>query len=96
MAIDKIAGAGMNMAKGQNATQSVDQVFGEMLTSAIKDTMAAQKTAESMTMAAAQGENVPMHKIVQATSEAELTLQTMLTVRDRAVEAYQKVIQMPI
>lgn len=96
MAIDKIAGASLNMGKSQNATKSVDQAFGDVLTTAIKDTMAAQKNAEAMTLAAAQGENIPMHKIVQATSEAELTLQTMLTVRDRAVEAYQQIIQMPI
>jgi flagellar hook-basal body complex protein FliE len=32
----------------------------------------------------------------QAISQAQLTLQTLVTVRDRAVEAYQEVIRMPI
>jgi flagellar hook-basal body complex protein FliE len=49
-----------------------------------------------MTVAAASGENVPMHKVIQSVSEAELTLQTMLTVRDKAVEAYQEILRMPI
>lgn len=78
--------------KAPSATQS----FSDMVTKAIEKTTDTQKHAEKMTVAAASGENVPMHEVIQAVSEAELTLQTMITVRDRAVEAYQEVLRMPI
>ena len=70
--------------------------FAEILQGMVKQTVAAQGKAESLTMAAAQGDNVPLHEVVQAISQAQLTLQTLVSVRDRAVEAYQEVIRMPI
>lgn len=75
---------------------SASDTFSDMVTKAIQKTADTQKTAEKMTVAAASGENVPMHEVIQAVGEAELTLQTMLTVRDKAVEAYQEILRMPI
>ncbi len=34
--------------------------------------------------------------VVQAVSNAELTLQTVVAVRDRVVNAYQEIMRMPI
>ncbi len=58
--------------------------------------MDSQKNAQALSLASANGENVPMHKVIEAVSQAELTLQTLVTVRDKAVEAYQQIQQMPI
>tara|TARA_R110000868_G_scaffold262401_2_gene521017 strand:+ start:3711 stop:4004 length:294 start_codon:yes stop_codon:yes gene_type:complete len=77
-------------------TPSTSNAFSDMVTKALSKTADTQKHAEVMTQAAAAGENVPMHEVIQAVSEAELTLQTMLTVRDKAVEAYQEILRMPI
>jgi len=49
--------------------------------------------------AAAQGfatQNVDAQAVVEALSEAELALQTAITVRDRIVAAYQEILRMPI
>ncbi len=70
--------------------------FQDVLKGVVNQTVDAQKTAEQLTMAAAQGQPVAMQDIVQAVSQAELTLQTLVTVRDRAVEAYQQIMQMPV
>ena len=67
-----------------------------MLQGLIKQTTQATGKAEGLTLAAAQGQNVPLHEVVQAITEAQLTLQTLTSVRDRAVEAYQEIIRMPI
>lgn len=75
---------------------SASDHFGEVLQNAITETADAQKKAEALSMAAAQGENVPMQDVIEAVSKAELTLQTMLTVRDKAVSAYKEIINMPI
>lgn len=79
-----------------NKVPSAGDAFSDMVTKAIEKTADSQKLAEKMTVAAANGENVPMHEVIQSVSEAELTLQTMLTVRDKAVEAYQEIMRMPI
>ena len=76
--------------------KSKDTGFSELLTGAIKNTVDAQKTAEKMTLAAANGEDIPMHEVIEAVNAAEKTLQTMLNVRDKAVEAYQEILRMPI
>ncbi|MFZ2619628.1 MAG: flagellar hook-basal body complex protein FliE [Alphaproteobacteria bacterium] len=70
--------------------------FGDLVKQAVDSTVAAQKNAEAVTLAVAQGENIPTHTVIQAISKAEMTLETMVTVRDRAVEAYQQILQMPI
>lgn len=70
--------------------------FAELVQGMINQTVQAQNKSEALTMAAANGETVPLHEVVQAISQAQLTLQTLVTVRDRAVEAYQEVIRMPL
>lgn len=49
--------------------------------------------------AAAQGfatQHVDAQTVVEALSQAELALQTAVTVRDRVVAAYQEILRMPI
>ncbi|MBI1308362.1 MAG: flagellar hook-basal body complex protein FliE [Proteobacteria bacterium] len=71
--------------------------FGDILKGMVGQAVDAQKQAESLTLAAANGDkSVSLNDVVQAVSKAELTLQTLVTVRDKAVEAYQQIIQMPV
>ncbi|RYG61503.1 MAG: flagellar hook-basal body complex protein FliE [Alphaproteobacteria bacterium] len=70
--------------------------FSDVLKNMVTQTVDAQKTAEQLSLAAAQGDPVALQDVVQAVSKAELTLQTLVTVRDRAVEAYQQIMQMPV
>lgn len=81
---------------GGNAASNPVASFGDVLKSTLNQTVEAQKNAEQLTLAAAQGQPVALQDVVQAVSQAELTLQTLVTVRDRAVEAYQQIMQMPV
>lgn len=83
-------------AQATNKAATPLKAFGEVLTQALESTTQAQHTAEALSTAVAQGENVPMHKVIEAVSAAEIKLQTLVTVRDRAVQAYQQLTQMPI
>jgi flagellar hook-basal body complex protein FliE len=88
-----------NLLGSANPTQPAAQTgqnFADLVQGMINQTVQAQTKSEALTMAAANGETVPLHEVVQAISQAQLTLQTLVTVRDRAVEAYQEVIRMPI
>ena len=81
---------------GGNAASTPVSSFGDVLKNTINQTVDAQHKANELTMAAAQGQPVALQDVVQAVSQAELTLQTLVTVRDRAVEAYQQIMQMPV
>lgn len=83
---------GLGNAKAANPTTG----FGELVQQAIGNTMQAQKNAESNTLALAQGQDIPMQDVIQSVGKAEMTLQTMVAVRDRAVEAYLEIQRMPI
>jgi flagellar hook-basal body complex protein FliE len=48
-----------------------------------------------MSLAAAAGK-ADINDVVMAMSQAERTLQTVVTLRDRAVQAYQQIMRMPI
>lgn len=77
-------------------TPRPSQTFGQVLEGALNSTVDAQRTAEQLSTAVAQGEDIPMNKVVEAVTAAEIKLQTLVTVRDRAVQAYQQLTQMPI
>ena len=83
-------------SKPTSETQNAGKTFGQLVKNAVGETVQAQKTAEAMTGALASGENVAVQDVIDAVNKADLTLQTMLSVRDRATEAYQEIIRMPI
>jgi flagellar hook-basal body complex protein FliE len=53
------------------------------------------ETAEMQTAAAAAGK-ADLNTVVMAVAEAELTLNTVVAVRDKVLEAYREIIKMPI
>lgn len=63
------------------------------------------KLAESFTETLAHGEQTAKaamtggadpHALVQALSASELAVETVVTVRDKVVEAYQEILRMPV
>ena len=69
--------------------------FGDLLSEAVKtaaSTMRAGETAATQG-AAGQGDVV---QVVNAVTAAELTLETVVAVRDRVISAYQDIMKMPI
>lgn len=81
---------------GQDKDVNRASGFADLVTNATQNVMANQKEAASLSQALAEGQNVPMQDVIAAVGKAELTLQTMVTVRDKAVEAYKEILNMPI
>ena len=69
--------------------------FADMLQSALGDAINTQKTAESASMQAATGK-ADINSVVAAVNNAELTLQTVLAVRDKVVSAYTEIMHMTV
>lgn len=69
--------------------------FGDVLQRAVSGVVDSSKKAEDLSaQAIAGGGNIT--EVVAAVSKAELALQTTATIRDRVVQAYQQIMQMPI
>ncbi len=81
------AGAGNGGAAGGD--------FSSTLTRAIGGAIDANHAAEDQAMQALAGGG-NLTDVVTAVSKAQLALQTATTIRDRMVQAYQQIMQMPI
>ena len=92
-----IAGLGKTTTDAKVGTDAVEN--GKGFTSALKD--AAQGVVDSLregeqkSMQGVAG-NVDIRDVVMAVNNAEVTLQTVVAVRDRVVSAYQEIMRMPI
>ena len=69
--------------------------FADLLKSTLEATGETAKAADAGLMAQASGK-AEMVDVVTAVAEAELTVQTIVAVRDRVISAYQEILRMPI
>jgi flagellar hook-basal body complex protein FliE len=69
--------------------------FGDFLSNAVKDSIQTMKHGEQMASAQIAGK-ADIVDVVNAVNQAELTLDTVVAVRDKVVAAYQSILNMPI
>ena len=69
--------------------------FSDLVSKALGSAAEIGHKAESMSAQAIAGK-ADLNEVVQAVTNAEVTLQTVLAVRDRVIQAYQDIIRMPI
>jgi flagellar hook-basal body complex protein FliE len=92
-----------NAAKSMvgKATEGDDQPaatgtdFASLLKDGANAAIAAGKKSEQLTEQAITGK-ADLRDVVMAVNSAELTLQTVVAVRDKVVSAYNQILQMPI
>ena len=94
----KAYGQAANAAKssgddGAGAAKGAD--FGAMVRDALENAASSTAKAEQLTAASVSGK-VDMIDVVSAVNDAEMTLQTVVTVRDEVIRAYQDILRMPI
>ena len=84
------------LPSGQAGPADAGQSFSAMVENAAKDAVNTAKGAETLGIKAAAGANVELTDVVTAVSNAEVTLQTVVAVRDKVIQAYQDIMRMPI
>lgn len=91
-AMKTVASAGKEAA---NPKEVGGQSFGDLVNQSVSQVVETGKASESQSMAAIakQGDVVNM---VTAVSEAEATVQTVVAIRDKVINAYQEILRMPI
>jgi flagellar hook-basal body complex protein FliE len=69
--------------------------FSDFLSGAIKDSISTIRQGESAASQQVQGK-ANLVDVVQSMNSAEITLDTVVAVRDKVVAAYQSIMNMPI
>jgi flagellar hook-basal body complex protein FliE len=93
-AAQRIAAAGE--ASPVSAAQGIGrETFEATLTDALKTAVGTMRTGETASAQGATGQG-DLVGVVNAVTAAELTLETVVAIRDRVISAYQDIMKMPI
>ena len=74
---------------------TINNEFHNLVKSAVDEAVDLSKTGEEMTLKAIQGK-ADIQDVVLAVSNAEMALNTVVSVRDTAIKAYNTIMSMPI
>ena len=83
-------GLGMDPRDNQKSGEFADLVRG-----AIKEAVSIGQRSEQISIAAIN-DRADINQVVTAVAEAEVTLRTVVAVRDKVVEAYREILRMPV
>ena len=90
-----ITGAGKTTDIGSKIADGGGASFSDLLQDNLGQAVETMKSGEDMAAKAISGD-ANLTDVVQAVTAAELTLQTVVSVRDRMISAYQDIMRMPI
>lgn len=68
--------------------------FGDVLTRAVNEVSAAQDISGETTRRFLAGEQVELHQVMAASSEAGIALDTLIEIRNKVIDAYRTVMSM--
>ncbi len=94
-AVSGAGASGASSASASSAGAAGGQSFSDFLSGAVKDAVHTMHGGEAMAAKQATGQ-ADIVSVVSAVNSAELTLDTVVAVRDKVVQAYQSIMQMPI
>jgi flagellar hook-basal body complex protein FliE len=89
------AAARRSQAGAASAANSAAPRFESLLKAEIDGARASLQAGEAKSIEALSG-RASLQQVVEAVTEAELSLQKMTAVRDRVISAYQEIMRMPI
>ncbi|WP_019645353.1 flagellar hook-basal body complex protein FliE [Novispirillum itersonii] len=76
-------------------TQSGGTGFSDLIKDSLKEAVAVQRNAEEISLKGIAGD-ADMRDVVLAVNNAENTLNTVVAIRDKVLNAYQEILKMPI
>ena len=77
------------------AAQAGGTSFGDMLSGVLSDAATSGRAAEMKASGAIQGKG-DLVDVVTAVQAAEVSLETVVAIRDKVIAAYQEIMRMPI
>jgi len=89
------ANAAKTLTQPQGAAGTAGSGFGDMLKSALEGAVGDQQRGEIASMQAVAG-NADINSVVAAVTNADVTLQTVVAVRDKVISAYEEILHMTV
>jgi len=86
---------GEDMFNDGVGAKAKESTFADLVRGAVSDAIDTQKTSETVATKAIRKE-ANLVDVVTAVNNAEVTLQAVVAVRDRVINAYQEIMRMPI
>lgn len=87
--------AALGYSSARPATAARPDSPGEALAKAASSFAETLQNGDRVAQAAVTG-GADAHSLVQALAQTQLAVETVVTVRDRVVEAYQEILRMPV
>lgn len=82
-------------AAGQLAASGQGQDFAKLLAESVQGVVDAGKASDQMSLDLVNGK-ADIVDVVTAISQTEIAMETMVTIRDRVISAYEEIMRMPI
>lgn len=87
--------SGLSSLSSARPVAAAEESFSDMVASASRAALATVRQGEEVSMKGLVGAAGPQ-EVVEAVMNMETTLRTGISIRDKAVEAYQEILRMPI
>ena len=84
-----------NRPEARQIAETTKPDFGQMVRSAIGDVVEQGRNAENRSLAYASGK-ADVVDVVTAVAETQTAFETMVTLRDKVIAAYEDIMKMPI
>ncbi|MBE0531556.1 MAG: flagellar hook-basal body complex protein FliE [Rhodospirillales bacterium] len=69
--------------------------FADLVKSALDEARRIGQRSEKLSMEGIR-DNADLNQVITAVAEAEVTLQTVVSIRDKVIDAYKEILRMPI
>lgn len=83
------------LSKGAGAATGSGQSFGSLVKEAVNALSKTSQNSDMQSQAAAAGK-ANMVDVVTAVAESEVAIDTLVSVRDKVISAYEEIMRMPI
>jgi flagellar hook-basal body complex protein FliE len=83
-----------NVVKPPASTEQAESPFANVLAGALHDATSLEKQAQTAVKGLMDGSGVEIHEAMIATQKADMAFELALQVRNKAVAAYQQMMQM--
>lgn len=87
--VGRVAGAG-------SVERTAAPGFADKVQGALEAASAAEREADAKARDVAAGGDTPVHELMVATTKASLSVEMLVQLRNRAVEAYQEIMRMQV
>ena len=91
-----VTGAAATPDAVAQTTAAGDSGFASVLASSLEDLQAKQATSDGLAVQAATGDLRNVHDYMIAANEAKLATDMVVTVKNKAVEAFNEILRMPV